>query len=117
MRLHHKEDAKEAYQRSLDAMRYSQKPWSKLLDMYSEEGDLQRSLQAAIRAAAYQYGEYTEMTYPTSIARNFFKLGQLHGHQKVSYTLMSMGLPEDILKIMESYLHYGKVFKVEGFDF
>jgi Chs5-Arf1p-binding protein BUD7/BCH1 len=66
LRLHHKEDAKEAYQRSLDAMRYSHKPWTKLLEMYAEEGDLQRSLQAAIRVAAYQYGEYTEMTVGSS---------------------------------------------------
>lgn len=62
IRLNHKEEAKEAYQRSLDSMRFSQKPWLKLLEMYSEEGDLQRSLQAAIRVAAYQYSDYGEMT-------------------------------------------------------
>jgi len=62
IRLNHKEEAKEAYQRSLDSMRFSQKPWLKLLEMYSEEGDLQRSLQAAIRVAAYQYADYGEMT-------------------------------------------------------
>jgi len=43
-------------------MRFSHKPWLKLLEMYSEEGDLQRSLQAAIRVAAYQYADYGEMT-------------------------------------------------------
>ena len=62
IRLNHKEEAKEAYQRCLDSMRFSQKPWLKLLEMYSEEGDLQRSLQAAIRVAAYQYADYGEMT-------------------------------------------------------
>lgn len=62
LRLNHKEEAKEAYQRCLDSMRFSQKPWLKLLEMYSEEGDLQRSLQAAIRVAAYQYADYGEMT-------------------------------------------------------
>ena len=62
LRLHHKEEAKEAYQRCLDATRYSFKPWSKLLDMYSDEGDIQRTLQVAVRVAAYQYGEYAEMT-------------------------------------------------------
>jgi len=85
--------------------------------MYAEEGDLQRSLQAAIRVAAYQWADYGEMTYPTTIARCFFKLGQTHGHEKISYTLISMGLPDDIRKTMESYLHYGKIFKVEGHDF
>ncbi|TFL00918.1 chaps family protein [Pterulicium gracile] len=117
LRLHHKEESKEAYQRCLDSTRYSVKPWSKLMDMYSDEGDIQRCIQTAIRVAAYQHAEYTEMTFPTLIARAFFKLGQIHGHQKISFTLLSMGLPEPILKIMESYLHYGQVFKVEGYDF
>ncbi|KAG6850075.1 hypothetical protein H0H93_001425 [Arthromyces matolae] len=117
IRLHHKEEAKEAYQRCLDSPRYSVKPWLKLMEMYAEEGDIQRSIQTAIRVAAYQYADYTEMTFPTQIARAFFKLGQIHGHAKISFTLMSMGLPDPILKIMDSYLQYGKVFKIEGYDF
>jgi len=28
-----------------------------------------------------------------------------------------MGLPEPITKIMDSFLQYGKTFKVEGYDF
>ena len=74
MRLHHKEEAKEAYQRCLDTPRYSSKPWSKLLDMYADEGDIQRSLQAAVRVAAYQWGEYAEMTvrsYPCLDVNHF----------------------------------------------
>ncbi|KAF8717627.1 hypothetical protein AX14_012084 [Amanita brunnescens Koide BX004] len=117
LRLHHREEAKEAYQRCLDTPRYSPKPWLKLMEMYADEGDIQRSIQTAIRVAAYQYADYTEMTYPTQIARCFFKLGQIHGHAKISFTLLSMGLPEPIMKIMNSYLQYGKLFKVEGFDF
>ncbi|KAF8804600.1 chaps-domain-containing protein [Phlegmacium glaucopus] len=117
IRLHHKEEAKEAYQRCLDGARYTVKPWSKLMEMYAEEGDIQRCVQTAIRVAAYQYAEYTEMAYPTLIARSFFKLGQIHGHAKISFTLLSMGLPETILRIMDSYLQYGKTFKVEGSDF
>ena len=62
LRLQHKEEAKEAFQGCLDSSRYSAKPWIKLLDTYAEEGDIQRTLQVAIRVAAYQYGEYTEMT-------------------------------------------------------
>ncbi|CAA7257307.1 unnamed protein product [Cyclocybe aegerita] len=117
LRLHHKEEAKEAYQRCLDSPRYSVKPWSKLMEMYADEGDIQRCVQTAIRVAAYQYADYTEMSYPTQIARAFFKLGQIHGHAKISFTLLSMGLPEPILKIMDSYLNYGKTFGVEGYDF
>ncbi|KAG6853381.1 hypothetical protein C0991_004842 [Blastosporella zonata] len=117
LRLHHKEEAKEAYQRCLDSPRYSVKPWLKLMEMYAEEGDIQRSIQTAIRVAAYQYADYTEMTFPTQIARAIFKLGQIHGHDKISFTLKSMGLPDPIFKIMDSYLQYGKAFKVEGSDF
>ncbi|KAI0341382.1 chaps-domain-containing protein [Trametopsis cervina] len=117
LRLQHREEAKEAFQRCLDSSRYSAKPWIKLLDTYAEEGDIQRTLQVAIRVAAYQYGEYTEMTYPTQIARCLFKLGQIHGHEKIRYTLLSMGLPEPVLKIMDSYLAYGIAFKVEGYNF
>ncbi|KAF8340855.1 Chs5p-Arf1p-binding proteins-domain-containing protein [Amanita rubescens] len=117
LRLHHREEAKEAYQRCLDTPRYSPKPWSKLMEMYADEGDIQRSIQTAIRVAAYQYADYTEMMYPTQIARSFFKLGQIHGHAKISFTLLSMGLPEPIMKIMKSYLQYGNLFKVEGYDF
>ncbi|KAH7910675.1 Chs5p-Arf1p-binding proteins-domain-containing protein [Hygrophoropsis aurantiaca] len=117
LRLHHKEEAKEAFQRCLDTTRYSQKPWAKLLEVYAEEGDITRTIQTAIRVAAYQYADYTEMTFPTLIARCFFKLGQIHGHAKISFTLLSMGLPDVIWKIMDSYLKYGTTFKVEGYDF
>ncbi|KAK7684982.1 hypothetical protein QCA50_011817 [Cerrena zonata] len=117
LRLHHKEEAKEAYQRCLDANRYSLKPWMKLLDTYADEGDIQRTLQVAIRVAAYSFGEYAEQSYPSQIARCFFKLGQIHGHQKIQYTLLSMGLPDPVRQIMENYLGYGRSFKVEGHDF
>ncbi|KLO14038.1 chaps-domain-containing protein [Schizopora paradoxa] len=117
LRLHHKEEAKEAYQRCLESQRYSIKPWLKLMEMYADEGDLQRTLQTAIRVAAYQHNEYAEAAYPTAIAHYLFKLGHVHGHQKISYTLLSMGLPDPVLKVMERYLRYGSLFKVEGHDF
>jgi hypothetical protein len=44
-------------------------------------------------------------------------LGQTHRHEKIAYTLMNMGLPDDILKTAENYLNYGKVFRVEGYYF
>jgi Chs5-Arf1p-binding protein BUD7/BCH1 len=66
-RLHHREEAKEAFQRCLDAPRYAAKPWLKLMEAYADEGDLTRTLQAAIRVSAYQYGEYAEMTVGASL--------------------------------------------------
>lgn len=117
LRLHHREEAKEAYQRCLDAPRYSSKPWVKLMEMFAEEGDIQRTIQIAVRVAAYQFADYTEMTYPTQIARCLFKLSQIHGEGKIQFTVLSLGLPDSISKIMGNYLQYGKNFKVEGYDF
>ncbi|KDN44030.1 hypothetical protein RSAG8_05762, partial [Rhizoctonia solani AG-8 WAC10335] len=115
-RLHHKEDAKEAYTRCLE-QKFSAKAWMRLLEIYADEGDLQRGLNAAFRIACYQWRWYMESTYPTGVAQQMFKLGQTHGHAKLSYTLMSMGLPEGVLGIMQGYLNYGRTFKPEGWDF
>ncbi|KAJ7793426.1 Chs5p-Arf1p-binding proteins-domain-containing protein [Mycena olivaceomarginata] len=89
-------------QRCLDTPRYSVKPWNKLMEMYADEGDIQRCIQTAIRVAAYHprvLQKWMHIQYPTQIAKCFFKLGQ------------------PILKIMDSYLQYGKTFKVEGYDY
>lgn len=53
LRLRHKEEAKEAYQKCLD-QKFSARAWLKLLEMYSEEGDLSRSLNAIIRLSAHR---------------------------------------------------------------
>jgi hypothetical protein len=60
---------------------------------------------------------YMETAFPTAVANHIFKLGQLHGHGKIEYTLKSMALPDPIQKSMEAFLRYGKVFNVEGSEF
>jgi predicted metal-dependent phosphoesterase TrpH len=60
-RLHHKEEAKDAYQRCLD-VKFSPKAWLKLLEYYADEGDVQRSLIAAVPLATYQHRWYYEAT-------------------------------------------------------
>ncbi|KAG8791615.1 hypothetical protein FRC17_008732 [Serendipita sp. 399] len=115
-RLLHKEEAKEAYQRCLD-IKFSAKAWMRLLEIYADEGDLQRTLNAAIRLTAYQHRWYFEMAFPTAVAHQLFKLGRTHGHAKISFTLLSMGLPDGIRKIVEHYLSCGKAFQIEGYDF
>ncbi|KZS97343.1 chaps-domain-containing protein [Sistotremastrum niveocremeum HHB9708] len=116
-RLGHREEAKECWVRCLDGGRFSAKAWGRLLEVWCEEGDVQRSLNAAVRLTVYNYRWYMETSYPTSVAHHIFKLGQIHGHAKISYTLLSMSLPEPIQKAMEGYLNYGKNFGVEGSDF
>jgi len=116
LRLHHKEEAKDAFQRCLDG-KFSAKAWLRLLEMYAEEGDLQRALNAAIRLTIYNQRWYMETAFPTAVASHIFKLGQIHGHGKIEYTLKSMALPDPIQKSMDAYLRYGKDFKVEGSEF
>ncbi|CDZ98516.1 Tetratricopeptide repeat-containing domain [Phaffia rhodozyma] len=116
LRLQHKEEAKDAYQRCLDS-KFSSKAWQKLLENYADEGDLQKTLNAATRLTTYNWRWYTESCYPTSIAHEIFKVGQVHGHSKIAYTLLSMNLPEGILGIMQTYLKFGSTFRVEGSSF
>ncbi|CAH7685479.1 Chs5p-Arf1p-binding proteins-domain-containing protein [Phakopsora pachyrhizi] len=117
LRLHHREEAKDAYQRCMDA-KFSAKSCLKLLEFYTDEGDVQRSLNSAIRLSAYQHRWYMEMTYPTAIAHQLFKLIKQEGMAKISYSLVSLNLPPQILKIcMQGYFNYAQVFRVEGSEF
>ncbi|KAK4048199.1 bud site selection protein [Microbotryomycetes sp. JL201] len=116
-RLHHKDEAKDAFQRALDA-KFSAKAWLKLLEYYADEGDVQRSLNAAIRLSVYQHRWYMECAYPTAVAHQLFKLIRKDGLAKVSYSLVSMNVPQTILKaVMQPYFQWAQAFRVEGCDF
>ena len=58
LRLHHKEEAKEAFQRCLE-IKFSAKALIKLLEMYAKEGDLQRTLNVAVRLTTYHHRRVT----------------------------------------------------------
>lgn len=79
-RLHHREEAKDAYQRCIEqtaasgTSRFPAKVWQKLLEYYVDEGDVQKSLNAIIRLATYQHRWYQEMAYPTAGKRCFTTL-------------------------------------------
>ncbi|KAA1138224.1 hypothetical protein PGTUg99_021515 [Puccinia graminis f. sp. tritici] len=115
-RLHHKEEAKDAFQRCLEA-KFSAKAWMKLLEFYTDEGDVQRSLNAAIRLSTYQHRWYMEMSFPTAVAHQLYKLMRQEGVAKISYSLVSMNLPQPIVKTcMQGYFNYAQVFRIEGSD-
>lgn len=61
LRLQHKEEAKDAFQRCVDA-KFSAKAYLKLLEIYSEQRDVERSLWTAIRLTAYHHRWYMEGT-------------------------------------------------------
>lgn len=69
-----------------------------------------------------------DAAYPSMVAHYLFKLGLVHGHAKIQYTLLSMvseypavltrqNLPTGIFEIMQSYIKYAATFKIEGSDF
>ncbi|SCV70070.1 BQ2448_1464 [Microbotryum intermedium] len=116
-RLHHPEEAKDAFQRALDA-KFSAKAWQRLLEMYADEGDVQRALNAAIRLSAYQHRWYMECAYPTNVAHQLFKLIKRDGLAKISYSLVSMNVPQAVLKgVMQPYFQWAQAFRVEGSEF
>ena len=96
------------------------------MEMYADE------FSCVSRIAAYQYAEYTEMAVCVYNSRRkrmihwslspFFCIVSYVDRSKflqirpdsLRVTLLRMGLPDSILKIMESYL---ETFEVEGSDF
>ncbi|GAA5973831.1 hypothetical protein JCM11641_003182 [Rhodosporidiobolus odoratus] len=116
-RLHHPEEAKDAFQRALD-LKFSAKAWQQLLQFYADEGDVQRALNAAIRLSVFQNRWYQESAYPSAVAHQLFKLIRRDGLAKISYSLVSMNVPQAILKgVMQPYFAYAQSFRVEGSDF
>jgi len=95
MRLQHKEEAKDAFQRCLDS-KFSARSLLRLLEMYASDGDLTRTLNAAVKLTAYHHRWYMESAFPSTIAHAIYKLGQVHGLSKIGNTLLSMNLPEGI---------------------
>lgn len=89
LRLHHKEEAKDAFQRCLEH-KFSARALLKLLETYATEGDLAKALNAAVRLTAYHHRWYMDSAYPSMVAHNLFKLGLVHGHAKIQYTLLSL---------------------------
>ncbi|SNX86468.1 related to BCH1 - Protein involved in transport at the trans-Golgi [Melanopsichium pennsylvanicum] len=116
LRLLHKDEARDAFQRCVD-VKFSAKAYLRLLEIYTEARDVQRSLWTAIRLTAYHHRWYMEGSFPGAVATSLFKLIKTEGLAKVSYTLVSMSPPQGILKLMQNYFAYASAFKVPGYDF
>lgn len=116
LRLLHKEEARDAFQRCVD-VKFSAKAYLRLLEIYTEARDVQRSLWTAIRLTAYHHRWYMEGSFPGAVATSLFKLIKTEGLAKVSYTLVSMSPPPAILRLMQNYFAYATAFKVPGYDF
>jgi len=115
-RLCHEPEAKEAYRNCLK-QRFSPRAWTRLLEIYADEGDVTNALQAAVKLTIYHNRWYNEMTNPTHIYLNVNKLIGRHGLSKVQNSLTSMNLTEPIQRMMNKYFENAVTFQVEGYDF
>ncbi|RUS23169.1 hypothetical protein BC937DRAFT_91754 [Endogone sp. FLAS-F59071] len=115
-RLHHKEEAKEAYQQCLDH-KFSAKAWMKLLEIYADEGNVQKALVAVVKLTVYHERWYHEIVYPTAISHNLNKLIRTEGLSKMQNMLISMNLPPPVFKLVTRYFTFAEVFRVDGSDF
>ncbi|OZJ05425.1 hypothetical protein BZG36_01654 [Bifiguratus adelaidae] len=115
-RLHHKEEAKEAYQNCLD-QKFSAKAWMRLLEIYADEGNMQKALVAAVKLTVYHERWYHEIVYPSQIAFNLNKLIRREGLGKLQNMLISMNLPPPVFKLVVRHFTWAETFAIEGADF
>ncbi|TIA91131.1 hypothetical protein E3P99_01236 [Wallemia hederae] len=113
LRMHNKEESKEAYQKCLD-LKFSAKSFMKLLEIYAAEGNTQKSFAAATRLIAYNSRWYNESVYPNFVSSQLFKIVKLEGVQKLIFMTMSLGNDLPIQTQLSRYWDYVKNFKVEG---
>jgi hypothetical protein len=114
-RLLHRDDAKEAYKLCL-TQKMSFKSWLRLLEIYSDEGDIRETLLAAIKLSHVTDRTYQEITFPSPIARCLFKLIRKHGLAKVMNVLISLNTPPASYKLITRYFEYAELFKVMGYN-
>jgi Chs5-Arf1p-binding protein BUD7/BCH1 len=70
-RLHHNNEALEAYQQCLN-IRFSPKAMKGLLKMYESKNDTRNTLACLIRLITWQYRWYSEVSFPRSRNRNAY---------------------------------------------
>ncbi|KAG0054999.1 hypothetical protein BGZ83_009874 [Gryganskiella cystojenkinii] len=114
-RLHHREEAKDAYQRCAE-QKFSAKALVRLLEIYADEGNLHRAMEVAIKLCVYHERWYHETIYPTAIAHNLNKLIQTDGLAKVENTLLALNTSPAVLKLMMRYMTRAKTFSVPGYS-
>jgi len=111
LRLEHLDEAKEAYLYSFE-QKYSAKSLLRLLEIYSDEYNIQGSLEIINRLVILYEFTYTDNTYPNPIGRCIFKL--IHHHGLVKVMNAALGLTN--FDLIQKYFDYAKNFKVEGYN-
>ena len=130
-RLHHPEEAVEAWQSCLN-MRYSPKAMRGVLRMYERRGDGRGMLNALIRLIAWQYRWYSEVSskcpkqarllvltplqFSPDLLYTMRKLIEEEGAVKVRSIVQATSLPQNILDLTHQYAGLCAAFRSNGTD-
>ncbi|KAI9678769.1 MAG: hypothetical protein M1817_005826 [Caeruleum heppii] len=112
-RLHHPEEAVEAYQACLQ-IRFSPKAMRGLLYAQEKEGDGRAMLASLIRLVAWQYRWYSE--FSPSLLYTIRKLIEEEGSMKVRSIVQAMSLPQHVLDLTHHYAQLCAAFHTNGHD-
>ncbi|KAL7746522.1 bud site selection protein [Sorochytrium milnesiophthora] len=143
LRLSKQEDARNAYKQAADA-RFSPKSLLQLLQLSSEDGEINETLRVASKLVSIPggsisllyrvYGDITVpsafrsdgtgyadnihklVQYPNPIASAMFRLIRRYGLAKVQSSLVALNLSPKLFKHLTRYLEYAETFKVSGWD-
>ncbi|KAI9808939.1 MAG: hypothetical protein M1827_007113 [Pycnora praestabilis] len=112
-RLHHPDDAIEAYQACL-TIRFSPKAMKGVLKLYEKEGDVRKSLESLIRLIAWQYRWYSE--FSPALLFTIRKLIEEEGAVKVRSIIQATSLPQPVLDLTHHYAALCAAFRSNGSD-
>ncbi len=131
-RLHHPEEAVEAYEACL-RIRFSPKAMKGVLALYEKEGDGRKMLSSLIRLVAWQYRWYSEVClvlwvyvnvamadlnsqFSPALLYTIRKLIEDEGAVKVRSIIQATSLPQPVLDLTHHYAALCAAFRSTGSD-
>ncbi|KAL4878683.1 clathrin-coated vesicle protein [Aspergillus karnatakaensis] len=112
-RLHHFEEAIEAYQACL-SIRFSPKAMRGILKLHEQRNDTRGMLSALIRLIAWQYRWYSE--FSPELLFVIRKLIEDEGAVKVRSIVQATNLPQPVLDLTHQYCQLCATFRSSGSD-
>ncbi|RDW86845.1 uncharacterized protein DSM5745_03487 [Aspergillus mulundensis] len=112
-RLHHFDEAIEAYQACL-AIRFSPKAMRGVLKLHEQRNDTRGMLSALIRLIAWQYRWYSE--FSPELLFMIRKLIEDEGAVKVRSIVQATNLPQHVLDLTHQYCQLCATFRSSGSD-
>ncbi|OAP59230.1 hypothetical protein AYL99_06528 [Fonsecaea erecta] len=112
-RLHHTNEALEAYQQCLN-IRFSPKAMKGILRMYEKKGDTRNILACLIRLITWQYRWYSE--FSPELFYSIRKLIEEEGAVKIRSIVQSTNLPQHVLDLTHEYCRLCVTFRSSGTD-